>query len=282
MFKIQSTNQGCGAEVTGLAINEPLNADIIAELRATWLDHHVLTFPNQSLTNDSFVRFIEYFGPIGDDPYIKPIPGHSQIAAVQRRADETGQIFADTWHSDWSFLETPPAGTSLYAITTPPVGGDTLFTNEHKSLDQMPDTLRKKLEGKVAIHSARRAYSDEGIYAEDAAKGAMNIVTSKAAKETKTHPLIRPHPETGRLGIFGGSYVVGLEDTDETETDILLKELRGWQRQDDFIYRHIWQKGTLVLWDNRCVLHKATSGYEGHDRLLHRLTLSDDASYYLD
>ncbi len=280
MLKVEPTGKACGAVVTGLSLKKPISKDIAQTLRSAWLDNHVLIFPDQDLDNEDFVRFIEGFGPIGEDPYIKPIDGHPKIAAIKPSADDTGKLFADSWHSDWSFMEIPPAGTSLYGINIPPTGGDTLFANEHKSLDQMPDKLRARLEQKTAIHSAGRAYSRKGIYATDEAKGSMAIVTSTEADATMTHPLIRPHPESGRLGIFGGSYVVGLEDTDEQETNELLTELRAWQSRDEFVYRHKWEKGMLILWDNRSVLHKATGGFEGHDRLLHRLTVADDSNYY--
>jgi len=140
--------------------------------------------------------------------------------------------------------------------------------------------LRQKLSDKMACHSAKRAYSKEGRYSKDTYKGSMSIRPSDSALASQNHPLIRRHSETGRLGVFGGSYIYDLEETAEDETGKLLVELREWLDRPEFVYRHKWEKDMLVLWDNRCVLHKATGGYEGHARLLHRLTIADDPKFY--
>jgi len=128
-FTITPSGQTCGASVTGLDLSAPLCAETIGQIRAAWLAHHVLVFPNQTLTAHDLERFTAYFGKLGQDPFITPLPGHPNIIPVQRHASENGPIFADTWHSDWSFLERPPIGTCLYGITIPPIGGDTLFAN---------------------------------------------------------------------------------------------------------------------------------------------------------
>lgn len=280
MLEMAPTGQACGAIVRGVDFSAPLTSDILKSIRSAWLEHHVLVFPEQNLSNDDLVRFAEYFGPIGDDPYFAPIPGHDRIAAVRREADETSPIFAEVWHSDWSFMSTPPAGTCLYGLTIPPIGGDTLFADEQKAWEAMPADLRRKFEGKTAHHSAKRAYSNDGRYSKETYKGSMDIRPSDSALASQDHPLVRPHPESGATGVFGGSYVYGISGMEEGESAELLAELRAWLERPEFVYRHKWEEGMLVLWDNRCVLHKATGGYEGHARLLHRLTIADDSSYY--
>ncbi|MDA9230932.1 TauD/TfdA family dioxygenase, partial [Alphaproteobacteria bacterium] len=189
----------------------------------------------------------------------------------------TAPIFAENWHTDWSFQARPPAGTCLYAITVPPTGGDTFFANQHKALEEMPDALRAKLEGKKAIHSAQLAYAPEGSYGDDdaASDRSMDIRPSEDAKDTMLHPLMRPHPETGRLALFSTfGYIIGLEGMDAEESWPLLIELQEWQGRDDFIYRHKWTQGDLLMWDNRSVLHHASGGYDGHARRLHRTTIA--------
>jgi alpha-ketoglutarate-dependent taurine dioxygenase len=281
MLSIAPTGEACGAVVTGLSLSKELDVETVKAIRAAWLEHHVLVFPDQAIDPDSFERFVGYFGPIADDPYIAPIDGHERIAAIQRRADETGRIFADSWHSDWSFKPRPPAGTFLYGITIPPVGGDTLFCNEHKALEDMPADLKAKLEGKAGKHSAKAAYANDGKYAADKYEGSMEIRTSDEAKATFGHLLVRPHPETGEPGIFGGSYVYDVEGMANGQAGAVLEEMNGWLARPEFQYTHKWQPNMLVMWDNRSVLHKATGGFEGHDRLLHRLTIEDDPKYYL-
>ena len=271
---ITPSGQACGASVTGPDLSRPLDDQTIADIRAAWLTHHVLAFPGQSLSDDDLERFTQYFGPFGDDPYIAPIPGREHIIAVKRNADETGPIFAETWHTDWSFQKTPPAGTCLYGITIPAVGGDTLFTNQHKALAEMPADLRRQLEGRMAIHSARNGYGKAGLYGEKDEGRSMDIRSSDEAMATELHPIIRKHPETGEEGLFGCvGYIIGIEGMDEEEGWTLLTELYRWQTRPEFQYRHKWQAGTLLMWDNRSCLHMATGGYQGHDRLLHRTTI---------
>lgn len=275
---IQATpsGQACGATVSGVDLSKPLDATTVAALRSLWLEHHVLAFPNQTLSDDDLERFTQYFGGFGEDPFIAPILGRKHVIAVQRRADETSPLFAENWHSDWSFQEKPPAGTCLYGITIPPVGGDTLFANQHAALDTMPDALRKRIEGRIAIHSAKRAYAPDGMYGKNDAKSrSMVILPSKDAEKTQRHPLIRRHPETQREGLFSCfGYIIGIEDMDDAEAVPLLMELYQWQCSEAFHYRHRWQPNMLIMWDNRSVLHAATGGYAGHDRLLHRTTIA--------
>jgi taurine dioxygenase len=272
---VTPSGQACGATVTGLDLSQPLSPDAVAEIRAHWLDHHVLAFPDQRMSDDDLERFTLAFGGFGDDPFIAPIPGRAHVIAVERLADETSPLFAENWHSDWSFQAVPPAGTCLYGIEIPPIGGDTLFANQHAALDAMPDSLRQRLEGKQAIHSARRAYAPDGAYGDaDTAKRSMDIRPSRDADATQLHPIIRNHPETGRKGLFSCfGYIIGIDGMEEAEAVPLLLELYQWQGREAFQYRHKWQGDMLLMWDNRSVLHAATGGYDGHHRLLHRTTI---------
>lgn len=276
-MEIIPSGEACGAQIRGVDLSAPLNDEMIADIRAAWLDHHVLSFPDQIISDDDLERFTQYFGPFGDDPFIAPIEGRKHVIAVKRDADETSPIFAENWHTDWSFQDTPPAGTCLYGITIPPVGGDTLFANQHLALEKMPEALYAKLEGKRAVHSARLPYAKDGAYGEaDQAARSMDIRPSNDACKEQLHPIIRDHPETGRKGIFGcAGYIVGIDGMTNEEAAPLLFELLAWQGQDEFVYRHKWQENMLVMWDNRSVLHKATGGYDGHARLLHRTTIGD-------
>jgi taurine dioxygenase len=275
-ISVTPSGQACGASVTGLDLGAPLSPQQVAEIRAAWLEHHVLAFPDQTLSDDDQERFTVAFGGFGDDPFIAPIPGRKHVIAVKRLANETSPIFAEAWHSDWSFQARPPAGTCLYGITIPPVGGDTLFANQHAALEAMPKDLRARLEGRMAIHSAKKAYAPEGSYGEgDVARRSMDIRPSREAEATQLHPLIRAHPETGRLGLFSClGYIIGIDGMSDEEALPLLLELYHWQGREQFHYRHRWQKNTLLMWDNRSVLHAATGGYDGHDRLLHRTTIA--------
>jgi Probable taurine catabolism dioxygenase len=158
-LNVVASEQACGAEITGIDLKNDLSESQISEIRNHWLKHHILSFPNQALSDDDLERFTLYFGSFGDDPFIASIPGRENIIAVKRTADEKVPIFADNWHTDWSFQKNPPAGTCLFGKIIPSEGGDTLFANQHLALERMPSELRKKLEGKKAIHSALVPYS---------------------------------------------------------------------------------------------------------------------------
>ena len=271
---ITLSGQSCGASVRGVDLSKPLSDSLVAEIRAAWLTHLVLAFPDQRMSDDDLERFTLYFGPFGEDPFIAPIKGRKHIIAVARAASETGPIFAEAWHTDWSFQKTPPAGTCLYGIKIPPSGGDTLFANQALALEKMPDELRARIEGRRAIHSARAGYAKAGAYGVNDAKRAMDIRPSDAALATQAHPMIRIHPETGREALYGcAGYIIGVEGLDPAEGMTLLGDLYRWQTQHAFQYRHKWSPGTLLMWDNRSVLHMATGGYSGHERLLHRTTI---------
>lgn len=280
---ITPSGQACGARIRGIDLSRDLSAAEIADIRQAWLDYHVISFPDQKLTDADLERIAFYFGDFGVDTFFGSIEGSNHIAAVRRDADETTPIFADIWHTDWSFQKTPPSGTLLYGIDIPPEGGDTYFADQHKALEDMPAALRQKLEGKTGVHSAILGYSKGGAYGEDdQEKGrSMDIRPSdEEARKQNSHPIIRDHPEIGQPGIFGtiGAYVVGIEGMDEAEAMPLLMELSAWQTQDRFVYRHKWQPDMLVMWDNRSVLHRASGGYEGHNRLLHRITIAERAA----
>ena len=275
-LEIIPSGQACGAEIRGVDLTAPLDAETIAHIRAAWLDHQVLSFPDQEMSHADLERFTLYFGPFGDDPFIAPIPGHEHIIAVQRAADETAPIFAESWHTDWSFQPEPPSGTCLFGITIPPQGGDTLFANQYLALEQMPADLRGKLEGQKAIHSAKNAYAPSGMYGDsDKANGrSMTIIASPEAEAVHLHDIIRVHPETGRESIFGtAGYITGFDGMTPEDGWELLTELYRWQTRPEFQYRQSWQENMLVMWDNRCLLHMATGGYPGHARLLHRTTI---------
>jgi len=278
-INISKSTGACGATLTGVDLANPLDEDLVSQIRQAWLEHHVLAFPQQVLDNDDLERFTNYFGRFGDDPFIQPIDGRQHIIAVSRKADEKAPVFAENWHTDWSFQAIPPAGTCLYSLVIPEVGGNTKFINQQQVLANMPDQLRKRIDGKIAIHSAQGGYAPDGFYGErekDLGRS-MKIIYSDEAYKVQEHPLIRPHPETGVEAVYGTrGYIIGIKDMDEAQASQLLLDLHNWQTREEFQYSHQWSKDMLVMWDNRSVLHAACGGYEGYDRLLHRTTIAGE------
>lgn len=274
-LRVEPSGQACGARVTGVDLTRPLDPATVQEIRAVWLEHHVLAFPDQRMNDDDLERFTLAFGGFGDDPFFAPIPGRKHIAAIRREADETSPLFAENWHADWSFQARPPAGTCLMAVDIPPVGGDTLFANQHMAWAALSAEQKARYADLVAIHSARLPYAPDGTYGARDTGRSMDIRPSEAALATQTHPLVPAHPETRRRGFYSTlGYIIGIEGMAQDAAIALLMELQAWQGDERFVYRHRWEPDMLVMWDNRSVLHRATGGYEGHRRELHRTTIA--------
>jgi taurine dioxygenase len=275
MIITPQSQSGCGALVTDIDLKQPLTDALIRELRAVWLQHQVLGFPDQFLALDDLERFAEAFGDFGDDPFFDSIAGHPHIAEVRRDALETTPLFAESWHSDWSFLAKPPTATLLHGQVIPPQGGDTLFADQYAAWDALPRDLKAVISGHNGVHSARNGYARDGLYGAKDVGRSMAIRYSDDALKTQIHPMVKRHPETGRMALFvNPGYTIGIEGVADAEARALLMQLFEHQTQAEFIYRHHWSAGMLTLWDNRCVLHAATGGYEGFDRLLHRITIA--------
>lgn len=266
----------CGALVHGLNLAQPLDAATLEAVRELWLQRQVLAFVDQQLTLDELERFALAIGPFGVDPFFEAVPGHPHVAQVKREADETSSIFADNFHSDWSFLAQPPAATLLYGDVIPPVGGDTLFANQYDAWDALPAAMKTLLQPLQGVHSARRGYAKSGRYGEQDQGRSMAIRFDDSALATQLQPIARVHPETGRSALYvSPGYTIGIDGLPGDEGQALLRELFEHQARPEFVYRHVWQQGTLLLWDNRCLVHAATGGYQGHRRLLHRITVGD-------
>ncbi|MGB1685958.1 MAG: TauD/TfdA dioxygenase family protein [Pseudomonadales bacterium] len=284
MLEIVPSGQACGATVTGVDLSMPLEESVRRQIRRAWVDHHVLAFPDQSLTDEALEAVTLQFGSFGREPFFLPIDGSEHVVALTRRADEKAPLFAETWHADWSFEADPPIGTCLYSLTIPPVGGDTCFINQQMALAEMPASLRQRIEDRIAVHSARGAYAPDGFYGDNdqEADRSMRIRYSDEAYETQTHPFIMTHPESGRETLYGClGYIIAVEDMRQEEAENLVQELYAWQIREEFQYRHQWQENMFVIWDNRSVLHRANGGYDGYDRVLHRTTVRRDPALFV-
>ena len=261
---VTPTNAACGAVVRGVDLTHALGREQIAAIRSAWLAHQVLVFPaptanNQPLQLDELERFASTIGPFGVDPYFGSVPGHPNVAQVKRAADETTRIFAEAWHSDWSFLAAPPQATLLYGNLIPPIGGDTLFANQYMAWDALPEALKRQVAKKMGVHSARRGYSPQGSYGQSDKGRSMDIKYSETAMATQLHPIARVHPETGRACLYLGDHAESIVGMDYDEGRALIEELNALAIHPDLTYAHRWRPHEFIVWDNRCLLHRATS-----------------------
>jgi len=268
---------GFGAAITGVDLREPLDAATVAAIRAAWLDHQVVYFPDQPMSHPDLERFTRYMGEFGHDPYVIPVAEHPHILEIRREPDEEVTPFGSSWHSDWSFQCTPPAATILHAKIVPPIGGDTLFADGCAACAALTDDDRTLLETMSALHSARRPYSREGYLAGRGPERSMKIEPSEGAYAIEEHPVIRTHPETGRKALWVSAvYTIGIKGMSDAESRPLLRRLCDFATSQRFVYRHVWAENMLTMWDNRSVQHCATGGYDGYRRVMHRTTVAGD------
>ena len=268
------SKNGIGVEVSDFSLSD-LTEENISFLRSKWVEFGLIVFPKLPLSHDEFKDFALSFGNFGDDPFISSLPDYPNIAEIKRSANEKATPFGGTWHSDWSFMKKPPSATLLHSKIIPPVGGNTLFANTEKSFDALPEKMKNKLRNLKVIHSAKIPYADDGFYALEKEERSMKILPSKEAKATFSHPMIKIHPETKKECLFiNPVYTINIEGFSEDESQELLWELYEHMTQDKFVYEHVWNEDMLIMWDNRTVMHQASGGYDGYDRLLHRITLA--------
>ena len=268
------SKNGIGVEVSEFSLSD-MTAENIAFLRSKWIEYGLIVFPKLPLSHDEFKDFALSFGDFGDDPFISSLPDYPNIAEIKRSANEKATPFGGTWHSDWSFMKKPPSATLLHSKIIPPVGGNTLFANTEKAFAALPNEMKDKLKNLKVTHSAKIPYADDGFYALEKEERSMKILPSKEAKATFSHPMIKIHPETKKECLFiNPVYTINIEGFSEDESQQLLWQLYEHMIQDQFVYEHVWNADMLIMWDNRTVMHQATGGYDGFDRLLHRITLA--------
>jgi len=278
-IQITRVSGALGAEVTGIDLSQALDGETVAMLRAAWMEHQVLFYPGQKLSDADLERFTSYFGPFGKEPFVDGISTeHPNVLAVIKEADEKRKAnFGGNWHSDWSFQQAPPAGTFLYALQVPPYGGDTMWANQYLAYETLSPGLQRLLDGMEAMHSAKRPYGRQGIYADKSQARSMKIRTGIEAEEEIAHPVVRVHAETGRKALYVNQvYTIRFKDMTAAESAPLLEYLFAHSIRPEFICRHRWSQGMLTMWDNRCTQHYAVNDYDGFRRELHRTTCAGE------
>ena len=216
------------------------------------------------------------WGEFGEERYVAGMDDHPHVVRLLKAADEKVPfVFGGAWHSDWSFMETPPAYTFLYAVDVPEFGGDTLFSNQYLVYDFLSAEMQRICDSLIAIHSAKRGYGPDASHNERIEN--MDIRYDDSALATQEHPLVRVHPETGKHAIFANPvYTLGIKGMKSGESAALLNYLYGLAEQHAFICRYRWQNNTVTVWDNRCVWHLPINDYHGARRELLRMTVKGE------
>ena len=200
---------------------------------------------------------------------------HPNVIAVVKEADETKRLnFGGNWHTDWSFLETPPSYTLLHARELPPFGGDTLFANQILAFESLSTGMQAMLKKMQAVHSARRPYGPSSHLANKSHLRSMKIKTGEEALAEMLHPVVRNISESGQGALYlNKGYTIRFADMTEAESAGLLAYLYEQSVRAEFIIRVTWRANMLTIWDNRMLQHFAVNDYDGYRREMRRTSV---------
>ena len=262
-----------GAELRGIDLRQrPDNATVRAIYQA-WLDHLVIVFPDQTLSQEDLVRVTDYFGdigPLGRPPKYFPkgfsslLPNIMLISNIRENGEPIGALPDGEmmFHHDMIHAEVPSKGTLLYSVEIPSTGGNTLFASGYAAYDTLDRAIRDRLEGKKALHHYNFGSTIRGD-----GKGVE-------AFAEQTHPVFRTHEETLRKAIYVNRLMsVKVLDVPEEESGRLLNAVWDHSERPEFVYEHVWRVGDLLLWDNRCSTHARTDFPSTERRLMLRTTV---------
>lgn len=260
-----------GAEIRGLDLGN-LDNDTVDSLRQTLAEYGVLCFRNQHLTPAQHVALGSQFGELDINPLVASLPGYPAIYPFVRQPEDRGFLVGEGWHSDVTFYDQPAAVSMLYCRDAPPYGGDTCFSNQVLAYEALSEGLKKTLLKLRAVHTVEKTYA--AALANTAEKEKLKDEQEQEMPDDAIHPLIRRHPLTGRLALYvNAMYTKRIDGWTEAESQPLLEYLYNNSTHEWYNCRIHWQKGTLVMWDNRVVMHSATGDYAGFRREMNRVTI---------
>jgi len=268
---IRALSPVIGARVLGLDLSRPLGDAVVAGVRAALGRHHVLFFPDQDLSPEQQADFARQFGEVTPaHPVLPSIEGNREVLPIDGREDR-----ASWWHTDVTFLNTPPLGSILHMREAPEVGGDTMWVSLQAAYDALAEPVRDLCDRLIAWHH------DPWFAADVEAKGGYEWDgTWHERLYPASHPVVRTHPETGRNGLFVNSqFTKFVEGVSKVESDALLDMLYRHCQRPEFSCRFHWTVGAVAFWDNRATLHYALDDYGDALRIAHRVTLRGDRPY---
>ena len=273
-FDLRPVDSVAGVEVLGLDLRHPLDDETVEELNRALLAHHILIFREQQLDKEQQLTFSRRFGELEDHVIRlangKKAPPLHVISNLDADGQPTSKPYSHGnyyWHTDKSYHAKPSFATLLHAIEIPPSGGDTEFANLHLSYNALSDERKLEIADLKLVHSweASRINTGNRPATEDEKRDRPPVV----------HPLVRTHPETHAKLLYLGTHVSHVEDMPREQGDALLAELTDLATRKQYIYSHAWRPGDLLMWDNRSLMHRATSNFDmnSHRRVLHRTVI---------
>jgi taurine dioxygenase len=261
-----------GAEVRGIDLSGPLAAEARARLNRAFVERSVLVIRDQTLSPHQLLAAVRLFGEVFPQHNTKfSLPARPEIHFISNQdkfPDGRRYIPGEGWHTDHSNDVRPPKATVLQAVTLPSAGGDTQFANMAAAYDALPEALRQRINDLTAIHVYQSSHSARQLMA-------LPSAAKERVPNAVLHPIVRTHPESGRRSIYINPIrIEGILGLAHEEALPLLDELLSHATQPRFQYRHEWRAGDFVMWDNRCLLHKANGDYDMNQlRYLYRVML---------
>ena len=280
-IEIIPSRSALGAEVRGVDLSKPLTDDAFMAIQQAWYDHIVLLFRGQKLSDDDLIRFSRHFGELDIAPASATDMAGSQeksrpeiwiISNVVENGKPIGALGDKEaeWHTDMSYVAAPPMASVLYSLEIPKAGGDTSFANMYKALETLPADLRAAIEGRTCNHDASTTSVGE------LRAGADAVADVRMAPGAK-HPAIRTHPATGGKALYLGRRLNGyIEGYGVEESEKLLDRLWAHCARPEFSWTHQWAVGDMLIWDNRCAIHRRDA-FDGRERrVMHRTQIKGD------
>lgn len=268
-FAVEPLSPVLGASITGLDLREPLSEANKRAVYDAFIRHHVLCFRNQHLTEEQQIAFTEQFGTLerhiarnrtGANPLV------NIVSNLGPDGKPSGKLSSTRWHTDKSFRPLPSLATILHALVMPPDGGETCFANMLAAYDALPPGEQARLEGVRVVHSWEIS-RERG--------GGKATPEEIADAPPMPHPLVRTIPETGKKALFMGEHAAYFEGLPPDEGYARLQQLTAHAIDERFVYRHKWTLGDVLMWDNRCLLHRANTNFDAarFPRVLQRTCL---------
>lgn len=261
---VQPVGFACGARITGADLSKPLSGADVSAIRAAWLKHLVLVFPDQRIDPVQLVAFSRNFGEL-EDYESQPFNRHPDINEVmvltnKKANGKTSPTYnaGQNWHTDLSYTIRPAKATTLYCIEKPSVGGDTMFANMYLAYETLSPKMQAFLDGLEGIHDASLIQGLEK-------RGPEIVAEYKRLNPPVIHPAVRVHPDTGRKALYVNERVRQFVGLSEAESKPLIRFLCDHSVASRFVYRHYWSVRDVVMWDNRCLTHLAVGDYDPNE-----------------
>jgi taurine dioxygenase len=257
-----------GAEIAGVDLRQLLGNRQWSEVHQAFLDHCAIYIRDQDLGGADMLRYARYFAEPAFYPFVEGIPEFPQIFELRKEPEMTENV-GGAWHSDTTYLDKPPIGTMLYAREVPAYGGDTMVASQYLAYEALSPGMRRMLDGLTGVYSARM---NGGRGGREENKYMKMRDTEKAEGYVAEHPVVRTHPETGRRALYVSTrHTIRFKGMSDEESRPLIEFLQAHCTRPEFTARLRWEKGTIAIWDNRCVQHFAINDYHGQRRVMWRL-----------